>query len=219
VSIPPKAFDVLRYLVENPVRLVAQDELLEKLWPETYVNPEAIRKYILDIRKILGDRPDKPEFIETVTKRGYRFIATVTDDSARHESASATQAEPPPQTAPAKLTEWRQRLRTHYFQLIVIIPMLAVVAVAATAGHFWFTPKKATLPPSTANSIAVLPIRGHEPRQRSGILFRRALRTIDSRTRQSIRPKGSWQILGISVQGQERGFTQRGTSARRSQCS
>src|ERR1700747_2376997 len=157
MSIPPKAFDVLRYLVENPVRLVTQDELLEKLWPETYVNPEAIRKYILDIRKILGDRPDKPEFIETVTKRGYRFIAPVTDDSATPESDSARQAEPTPQTAPSKLTKWRQRLWTHYFQMIVLIPSLAVVVVAATAGHFWFTPKKAAFPPLTSNSIAVLP--------------------------------------------------------------
>jgi DNA-binding winged helix-turn-helix (wHTH) protein/tetratricopeptide (TPR) repeat protein len=82
VAIPPKPYDMLRYLVENPDRLVTQDELLEKLWPETYVNPELIRKYILDIRKILGDRPDKPEFIETVTKRGYRFIAPVVDESA-----------------------------------------------------------------------------------------------------------------------------------------
>ena len=163
MSIPPKAFDVLRYLVENPVRLVTQDELLEKLWPETYVNPEAIRKYILDIRKILGDRPDQPEFIETVTKRGYRFIAAVTDDSATLESDSATQEEPTPQTAPSKFTEWRQRFRTHYFQMIVIIPILAVVAVAATAGHFWFTPKKATLPPWTANSIAVLPFADVSP--------------------------------------------------------
>jgi len=163
MSIPPKAFDVLRYLVENPVRLVTQDELLKKLWPETYVNPEAIRKYILDIRKILGDRPDKPEFIETVTKRGYRFIAPVTDDSATPESDSATQAEPTPQTAPSKLTEWRQRFRSHYFQMIVIIPILAVVAVAATAGHFWFTAKKATFPPLTANSIAVLPFADVSP--------------------------------------------------------
>jgi DNA-binding winged helix-turn-helix (wHTH) protein len=68
VRIPPKAFDVLRYLVENPGRLVTQDELLEALWPDTYVNPEILRNYILDIRKILGDRPDKPVFIETVTK-------------------------------------------------------------------------------------------------------------------------------------------------------
>src|SRR5258707_4478263 len=91
VPIAPKAFDVLRYLVENPGRLVTQDELLEKLWPEIYVNPELIRKYILDIRKILGDRPDKPEFIETVTKRGYRFIAPAIDDSATPPPELGTQ--------------------------------------------------------------------------------------------------------------------------------
>ena len=91
VPIAPKAFDVLRYLVENPGRLVTQDEVLEKLWPETYVNPEVFRKYILDIRKILGDRPDKPEFIETVTKRGYRFIAPVIDESTTPPPELGTQ--------------------------------------------------------------------------------------------------------------------------------
>jgi Tol biopolymer transport system component/DNA-binding winged helix-turn-helix (wHTH) protein len=80
VSLTPKAFDVLRYLVERAGRLVTQDELLESLWPETYVNQEVLRKYILEIRKALGDRPENPEFIETITKRGYRFIASVRDD-------------------------------------------------------------------------------------------------------------------------------------------
>ena len=80
VSLTPKAFDVLRYLVERAGRLVTQDELLESLWPETYVNQEVLRKYILEIRKALGDRPVNPEFIETITKRGYRFIASVRDD-------------------------------------------------------------------------------------------------------------------------------------------
>src|SRR5258708_3041352 len=82
VPIPPTAYYFLRSLVQIPGRLSPPVELLEKLWPETYVNPEVLRKYILDIRKILGDRPDKPEFIETVTKRGYRFIAPVRDESA-----------------------------------------------------------------------------------------------------------------------------------------
>jgi DNA-binding winged helix-turn-helix (wHTH) protein len=45
VQITPKAFDVLRHMVENAGRLVTQDELLEALWPETYVNPEVLRKY------------------------------------------------------------------------------------------------------------------------------------------------------------------------------
>src|SRR5215475_8092838 len=79
VLLAPKAFDVLRYLVEHPGRLVSQDELLEALWPETYVNPELIKKYILGIRKVLGDQHDNPLFIETLPKRGYQFIASVTD--------------------------------------------------------------------------------------------------------------------------------------------
>ena len=76
-ALAPKAFDVLRYLVEHADRLVTQDELLEALWPETYVNPEGIRKYVLEIRKVLGDRPDEPVFIETFPKRGYQFVAPV----------------------------------------------------------------------------------------------------------------------------------------------
>jgi len=82
VPLTPKAFDVLRYLVEHSGRLVTQDELLEALWPETYVNPELIKKYILGIRKVLGDQHDNPVYIETLPKRGYQFIATVTDHAA-----------------------------------------------------------------------------------------------------------------------------------------
>src|SRR6266436_57516 len=81
VVLTPKAFDVLRYLVERADRLVTQDEILEALWPETYVNPEVIKKYVLGIRKALGDRRDKPEFIETFPRRGYQFVATVSEVS------------------------------------------------------------------------------------------------------------------------------------------
>ena len=88
VSLPPKAFDVLRYLVEHPGRLVTQDEILEALWPETYVNPEVVKKYILGIRKVLGDRADEPEFIETLPRRGYQFVAQVSDESRTPTSDS-----------------------------------------------------------------------------------------------------------------------------------
>src|SRR4030088_1551505 len=81
VPLAPKGFDVLAYLVEHAGRVVTQDEILEALWSETYVNPEVFRKYIQEIRKALGDRADKPEFIETLPKRGYRFVAPVIDES------------------------------------------------------------------------------------------------------------------------------------------
>src|SRR5579883_1534874 len=82
ISMPPKVFDVLRFLVENAGRLVTQQELLEAVWPETFVQPEILRKYILEIRKALGDPPDHPVFIETLPKRGYRFIAPVKEEVA-----------------------------------------------------------------------------------------------------------------------------------------
>jgi DNA-binding winged helix-turn-helix (wHTH) protein/tetratricopeptide (TPR) repeat protein len=77
ISLTPRAFAVLRYLVEHPGRLVAHDELMDALWPDTYVQPEVLRKYILEIRKVLGDQAAKPFFIETLPKRGYQFIAPV----------------------------------------------------------------------------------------------------------------------------------------------
>jgi len=80
VPITPKAFDVLRYLVEHPGRLVTQDEILEAVWPDTFVNQEVIKKYIQGIRKVLGDRHDQPIFIETFPRRGYQFVAEVMDE-------------------------------------------------------------------------------------------------------------------------------------------
>src|SRR5258708_5342481 len=79
VSLTPKAFDVLRYLVEHADRLVTQDEILEALWPETYVNPEVIKKYVLEIMKALGDRHDTPEFMEAFRRGGFKFVATGTE--------------------------------------------------------------------------------------------------------------------------------------------
>ncbi len=90
VALTPKAFGVLRYLVEHPGRLVTHSELLEALWPATYIEPGVLRKYILEIRRVLGDRLDTPVFIETLPKRGYQFVASVIDESAGMLSAAGT---------------------------------------------------------------------------------------------------------------------------------
>ena len=79
IGLTPKPFAVLRYLVENPQRLVTHDELLDKLWPETYVQPQVLRTYVLELRKLLGDSAENPRFIRTVPGRGYWFLAQVED--------------------------------------------------------------------------------------------------------------------------------------------
>jgi TolB-like protein/DNA-binding winged helix-turn-helix (wHTH) protein/thioredoxin-like negative regulator of GroEL len=159
VAIPPKPYDMLRYLVENAGRLVTQDELLQKLWPDTYVNPELIRKYILDIRKILGDRPDKPEFIETVTKRGYRFIASVVDEDAITPTSPAAIEDgvetirSGPEGATRKLNLWK----------VVLTSVLAVVVAAAISRELGVARTGRTVLSSNETSIAVLPFADMSP--------------------------------------------------------
>jgi TolB-like protein/DNA-binding winged helix-turn-helix (wHTH) protein/Flp pilus assembly protein TadD len=164
VQIAPKAYDVLRYLVENPGRVVTPDELLEALWPETYVNPEILRKYILDIRKILGDRRDKPVFIETVTKRGYRFIASIVEESdaelSKVPKPGARQEEIGPE---AGLAERKSHSGKSWLRALAMIPVLAVITAAAIGGHFWFAGGKASAPSLKDTSIAVLPFTDMSP--------------------------------------------------------
>ena len=74
IALPPRPFMVLRYLVENPGRLITHDELLDALWPETYVQPQVLRTYMLDLRKVLGDDAGQPRFIQTLPKRGYALL-------------------------------------------------------------------------------------------------------------------------------------------------
>jgi len=81
IQLTPKAFAVLRYLAEHAGRLVTQDELLDAMWPDTFVQPAVLKNHILYIRKALGDRPKDPQFIETLPRRGYQFIAPVRDTS------------------------------------------------------------------------------------------------------------------------------------------
>jgi DNA-binding winged helix-turn-helix (wHTH) protein len=77
ILLTPKAFAVLRHLVERAGRLVTQDELLDAVWPDAHVEPAVLKNQILSIRNALGDRPKSPIFIETLPRRGYRIIATV----------------------------------------------------------------------------------------------------------------------------------------------
>ena len=78
----PKAFSVLTYLVNHAGRLVTHDELLNSVWSRTVVEPQTVKKHIVEVRTALGDRPKNSVFIETLPRRGYRFIAPVSECAA-----------------------------------------------------------------------------------------------------------------------------------------
>lgn len=76
-----QAFDVLIYLLERHHRLVTKDELIETVWRDTSVTDNALVQCIAEIRRALGDNPHHPRFIKTFSKFGYRFIASVEEES------------------------------------------------------------------------------------------------------------------------------------------
>jgi TolB-like protein/DNA-binding winged helix-turn-helix (wHTH) protein/Flp pilus assembly protein TadD len=163
VPLAPKAFDVLAYLVNHPGRLVTQDEILEAVWSETYVNPEVLRKYILEVRKALGDRPDNPEFIETIPKRGYRFVAPVVEESTAEPSIAATspamedaaEENSGPARGPSKGRIFSGKYKLWKFVILPILVLLAAVAIARQ--HFRAVGDRAEASPGSNTSIAVLP--------------------------------------------------------------
>ncbi|HEY0795759.1 MAG TPA: AAA family ATPase [Acidisarcina sp.] len=79
LPLPPRPYAVLQFLVEHPDRLITHNEFMDALWPGTYVQPQVLRTYVLELRKLLGDDAANPHFIATVPRRGYRFLAPVTE--------------------------------------------------------------------------------------------------------------------------------------------
>src|SRR6478735_200214 len=97
IPLEPKAFDVLVHLIEHRDRLVTKDQLLDAVWTGTFVTPNVLTRAIAQIRKALGDESQDARYIETVSKRGYRFIAPVTVRVPTEESvvSLAAAADPP----------------------------------------------------------------------------------------------------------------------------
>jgi predicted ATPase/DNA-binding winged helix-turn-helix (wHTH) protein len=80
IRLHPKAFGLLQCLLNYPGQMVTKESLLETLWPGVHVTEAILSVYVAEIRKALGEDPKKPVFIETLHRRGYRFIAPVNLD-------------------------------------------------------------------------------------------------------------------------------------------
>ena len=77
VPLERRAFDLLRYLIEQRGRVVVREELLEKLWPDVVVEDHSLRRLIRVLRAALQDTTEQPRYIETMRGRGYRFIGAI----------------------------------------------------------------------------------------------------------------------------------------------
>ena len=85
VHLSPKAFDLLLSLVENRSRAMSRADLLEHLWPSTFVNETNLAGLIAEVRRALSDAADDPQFVRTMHRFGYWFVGSVAEGDAREE--------------------------------------------------------------------------------------------------------------------------------------
>jgi DNA-binding winged helix-turn-helix (wHTH) protein len=111
VHLPRKEWEVLRYLAENPDKLISKQELLQQVWEDTNVSDASLDQAVSKVRRALGDRADDPLFIETVKGRGYRFVAEIEGTVTGHRSAS------PEGTPQSASLDGDHVIRTHWLRV------------------------------------------------------------------------------------------------------
>ena len=147
-QIREQPLQLLVALLQQPGELVTREELVHRLWPDgTFVDfDRGLNKAVNKLREVLGDSAEEPRFIETLPRKGYRFIAPVTADGADKTTASI-----PPTTPPG-------RVRSRLWIAIPAIAAICVLSLLANvgglrswiAGRLWPTPQ--------ISSLAVIPL-------------------------------------------------------------
>ena len=100
VPLTPKVFDILVTLVEHGGQVVAKDDLMKRVWPNTFVEEGNLTQNISLLRKALGESPGGVQFIETVPRRGYRFVADTRQSWHEESLEPLTENDEPPATPP-----------------------------------------------------------------------------------------------------------------------
>lgn len=148
LQLRPQAFRLLAVLVEEAPRVLSQDELLDRVWGAEHLSSNSVRQAVSELRTVLGDPADRPRFIATVHRRGYRFVAPL-------ERIEDPAPEPP---VPAPRAPERQRPRRVSARTLRWAAAAVVVAVLGFAAVQLLVARgRAPASPEARPSLAVLP--------------------------------------------------------------
>jgi len=162
VSLTPKAFDVLRFLVQNPNRLVTKEELLQAVWGDTFVEEGNLKQYVSHLRKALDDNPEGARLIVTIARKGYQFTADVTVAEAAGAAKQAAVQVPTAESSRAEtlprvegqISEWEPRAPKPWRKAAVLGTCAVILVVV---GYMSWRHFRGVPPPRTKVMLAVLP--------------------------------------------------------------
>jgi TolB-like protein/DNA-binding winged helix-turn-helix (wHTH) protein len=164
ISLTPKAFDVLLFLAQNPLRLVTKEELLQAVWGDTFVEEGNLTQYISHLRKALDDNSEDGRLIVTIARKGYQFTADVTvaevADTPTQIAVQATATENSPNPAePALESPTKEATPTisKQWRKAAIMGASALIFIVGYISWRYFRP--GTPPGSEKLMLAVLPFQ------------------------------------------------------------
>jgi DNA-binding winged helix-turn-helix (wHTH) protein/tetratricopeptide (TPR) repeat protein len=146
ISLPPKSFECLAYLVEHRERAVGRDELISAVWGRADVNDALLAQTLLRARRAVGDTGNEQNAIRTVPRFGYRFVAPVDVDDVPPTVAATPMPAAPVSAAPAQSPQRGNRVA------VIAIAALAV-AIALVA---WFSTRHTAAPTAQVGELAVV---------------------------------------------------------------
>jgi TolB-like protein/DNA-binding winged helix-turn-helix (wHTH) protein/tetratricopeptide (TPR) repeat protein len=162
IAVPPKAFDLLVLLVENHGHLVTKDELMRQIWPDSFVEEANLSVKMSALRRILGESPQDQRYIQTVPRKGYRFVADVGTHDQVPDSPSLQASIALPTPVPADVTADRTKslaYRRRYIYFAGTIALLLVLGLGLGTGLFQLTRLTSeTAAAERIGVIAVLPL-------------------------------------------------------------
>jgi TolB-like protein/DNA-binding winged helix-turn-helix (wHTH) protein/Tfp pilus assembly protein PilF len=173
IKLPEQPFQVLVVLLEKPGEIVTREELRNRLWPgDTFVDfDHGLNNAVMRLREVLGDASENPRFVETIPRRGYRFIApvvgsafpvpTTTDSEVEAGDVPIEAAPPTAERAALEATSQPIGIRRQPATTRLAILITAILALAALLGAGLFHYTRAGTPKSDRaqnKSLIVLPI-------------------------------------------------------------
>ena len=170
VPLTPKVFETLLVLVEHSGHVLAKDDLMNKLWPDTFVEESSLTQNISLLRRALDEAPGARQYIETIPKRGYRFVADVrrlsvdTHETTTQQSIStqlmiAAQIEEELSDSPAPVAiaqHWTGSVSK--YRTIALALIAVVLILGATVSYLRYR-NRAVSQSVTPASIAILPFK------------------------------------------------------------
>jgi DNA-binding winged helix-turn-helix (wHTH) protein/TolB-like protein len=161
IPLPPRAFDLLLVLVEQAGHLREKEELLAAVWPDAVIEEVNLANTISLLRKALGEGPHEHRFIETVPRRGYRFVASVQKheaDVAELKIIESTSVSAPNVARQSSTVRWWSGRGGWTFAGLLLL-LLGLVSTLS----FWPEKSAPVAPTIALNTLAVLPFKPLQP--------------------------------------------------------